>query len=186
MSFSSGNYNSSHKDAHGFWLTGAWTTTTNIAANTTSITAASYTLNNSLAGQFSQWTLTTWMRIEYTVDGGATQLLYIDPSSNVQWSMPNTTLSLGSNLSGTIPNNSDGTCTFTIKAYCDAVTDASYVPTLTTAYSVVTTTPVPRGKKYPFDGTSTSYINTYKRFDGANWVDVTTRKRFDGTNWIDI
>lgn len=137
MAFTSGNYSSATKDANGFWLTDTgYTSTQNTSTNSSSFSDG-LTLRHASSGMFSQWTLTRWLRVQYTVDGGSTQTKYLVASTSGQLSMPNTSLSLGSGTV-TIPHNSDGTQTITLTGYCDANTNATYVPVNTTASRTIT------------------------------------------------
>lgn len=128
----SGSY-SGAKDANGFWITGSWSESSQNVDLNTSVVTASYVLNHASAGMFSSWTLTTWLKISWDVDGGPAQTVTIH-SSHKQYSMPNKTLSIGSG-SYTIPHDLSGAQNVTITAYVDADTNASYVPVGTSVSS---------------------------------------------------
>jgi len=157
MAFTSGSYDSTHKDANGFWLVDTgYSSTQNSATNSSSVTDG-LQLRHASAGMFSSWALTRWMKVTYTVNGGATQTKYFFGNgsttiSNSQ-SMPNSILALESGTV-TIPHNSDGTQTITITAWVDANTNATFVPVNTTASRTITLPTIPPAAPAPTAPTS--------------------------------
>lgn len=163
IDFTAGDYNSTHKDGNGFWLTiGTYTATQNVAANTTTIDISDLTLNHTYAGQFSQYTLNVYLRAEYKLNGSTTtSYKYFFGDSNGasigQKSMPNTTLSLLTTTqiaAQAIPHNDDGTRPdIVIRGYCDAATNATYVPENTTANTAAFALErIPRGPRVKDNG----------------------------------
>lgn len=140
MAFTSGDFNSTNTDANGFWLVDTGVSSTQNSSTNTSSVSDGLQLRHTSAGKFSAWTLTRWMRVTYTVDGGPTQTKYFFGNGSTtisnQQSMPNTILSLESGTVS-IPHNSDGTQTITITAWVDANTNATYVPVNTSASRTV-------------------------------------------------
>jgi hypothetical protein len=116
---------SSATDSHGFWLNIGYTVT-DYPAEGRSLVTANTTLRNNTAGMFSGYTLTTWLRVTYTVDGSS-PITVTMASSHIQRSMSGTSLALDSG-SQYINHNSDGTQSFTISAWCDADTNTTYTP----------------------------------------------------------
>lgn len=153
MAFTSGDYNNTNTDANGFWLVDTGYSSTQNASTNSSSFSDGLNLRHASSGMFSQWTLTRWLRVQYTVDGGATQTKYLIASTSNQQTMSSTTLSLGSGTV-TIPHNSDGTQTITLTGYVDANTNATYVPVNTTASRTITlpsisVTPAPTQNSAP-------------------------------------
>lgn len=192
IDFTAGDYNSTHTDSNGFWLTiGTYTATANTAGNYTTVTTSDLTLRHSYTGtEFSGFTLYVYLRAEYTLNGVATTQYFFGDSNGASIgskTMTGGTLALLGAKSLNIPHNSDGTRPdLVIRGYCDSTSTASYVPASTTANTpAITLTRIPKGQRVTGTGTSTP-LTTFKRYDGTNWTDLSMRKRFDGTNWIDI
>jgi hypothetical protein len=161
IALTNGNWNSSTKDTNGFWLTaGTYSSSADIAKNQTTIDISDLTLNHNSANKFSDWTLTVYLRAEYTY-GGQQYIKYFFGDSNGtsigQKSMPGTTLSL---LTSTqiatvvIPHDLDGTRSdLVVRGYVDAVTDANNVPDKTEAFTYAITLPrIPRGPRVKDSG----------------------------------
>lgn len=176
LDFTGGDYNSSHKDGNGFWLTtGTYTITQDIAANTSTIDISDLTLNHTYAGQFSQYTLNVYLRAEFVLNGVTTHKYFFGDSNGAsigQKSMPNTTLSLLTTsqiAAQTIPHNTDGTRPdVVIRGFCDAATNVTYVPENTTANTAAfALTRIPRGPRVKDNGVWKNTILYVK--DNGTW-----------------
>ena len=158
ISFLNGNYNSANKDGNGFWLSvGTWTTSADISANQTTIDISDLTLFHNSSGMFSSYTLSVYLRAEYLLnDNPVTQYKYFFGDSNGtsvgQKSMTSTSLSLLTSAQiapVVIPHNTDGTRPdLVIRGFCDAGTNASFVPENTQASTnALTLLRIPRGPR---------------------------------------
>lgn len=190
LDFTGGDYNSSNKDGNNFWLTtGTYTVTQDIAGNSSTIDISDLTLNHASAGMFSSYTLNVYLRAEYKLNGSATtSYKYFFGDSNGasvgQKSMPNTTLSLLTTAqiaAQIIPHNSDGTRPdLVIRGFCDAATNATYVPENTLAYtSAISLSRIPRGPRVKDGGVWKNTILYVK--DNGTWKIAVPYVKDNGT-----
>jgi hypothetical protein len=156
IAFANGNWTSATKDSNGFWISiGTYNSSANIEANETTIDISDLTLNHNSSGMFSSYTLSVYLRAEYTYGGQLFYKYFFGDSNGTtvgQKTMSSTSLSLLTSTqiaSVTIPHNLDGTRTdLVIRGFVDAPTNASYVPENTLAYSNPVTLPrIPRGPR---------------------------------------
>jgi hypothetical protein len=194
LSFTGGDYNSSNKDANGFWLdVGSISYDTSIGMNSTTIDITSLTLRHTFTGtQFSGFTLYVYLRAEFRLNGVLTyKYLFGDSGGDSvgtkSMSGGSTSLLAASDIDPVeIPHNSDGSRPdVVIRGYCDSTSSESYVPASTTANSSsIAFDQIPKGKR--FESENVKYLSNHLRFDGTNWVNTNTRYRYDGTHWKSI
>ncbi len=115
IAFANGNWTSATKDSNGFWISiGTYNSSANIEANETTIDISDLTLNHNSSGMFSSYTLSVYLRAEYTYGGQLFYKYFFGDSNGTtvgQKTMSSTSLSLLTSTqiaSVTIPHNLDG------------------------------------------------------------------------------
>lgn len=193
VEFTAGDYNSTNRDANGFYLQmGTYTSTTSVELNQTTIDVSSLTLRNNFTGtQFTNITLFVYLRVGFRLNGVLTyRYLFGDAGGDTVGSKSMTggsTALLGAADTDPVivPHNADGTRPdLFIQGYCDSTSTATFVPADTTANTAaIPMDPVPVGKRYDSTGYY-QYVDEHLRYNGTHWVNTATRYRYNGTHWI--
>lgn len=186
INFTGGDYDTNHQDGNGFWLTvGTYSTSANIATNVTNVTISDLTLRHDYTGtQFSGYTLNVYLRAKYTLDGVVTYKYFFGDSNGASIgskSMSGGSLTLLGAKTIAIPHNTDGTRSdLVIQGFCDAATNATYVPENTTANTNVVTLPrIPRGPRVKDNGVWRNTILYVK--DNGTWKVAVPYVKDNGT-----
>jgi hypothetical protein len=193
IEFTAGDYNSTNRDANGFWLTmGTYTSTTSVELNQTTIDVSSLTLRHNFTGtQFTNFTLFVYLRVGFRLNGAATTYRYLfgdaGGDSIGQKSMTGgttTLLSAADTDPVIVPHNADGSRPdLFIQGYCDSTSTASFVPASTTANTaLIPMDKVPIGKTY--DNGFYKNSDFHLRYNGTHWVETSNRLRYNGTHWV--
>ena len=193
VEFTAGDYNSTNRDANGFYLQmGTYTSTTSIELNQTNIDVSSLTLRHNFTGtQFTNFTLFVYLRVGFRLNGVLTYRYIFGDSNGASVGLKSMTGGSTSLLAAAdtdpviVPHNADGTRPdLFIQGYCDSTSTQTFVPADTTANTAaIPMDDIPVGKRYDSTGYY-QYVDEHLRYDGTHWVNTGTRLRYDGTHWI--